>query len=119
MEKQNMPSRLLNIRLPEDLADRLDQYLDGLDPRPSRNSALTSAVRAWLDGRGTTVGQIAALMEAHVHLLPDSQAWKDFADSMPTDMDATAPAEWAEYWRKVAYGQSEDYDPETGDRLKK
>jgi hypothetical protein len=63
--KESDDSRVVSVRLPDDLLHRLDRYLDWSAPHrrvPStRNAAIREALSAWLDQQE----QLAGLLQPH------------------------------------------------------
>jgi hypothetical protein len=59
-------SRVVSVRLPDDLIQRLDRYLDWSDTyqriKSTRNAAMREALSLWLDDQE----QRAGLMEPHI-----------------------------------------------------
>ena len=64
--KEPKASRVVSVRLPDDLLQRLDRYLDWRAPQrrvPStRNAAIREALSAWLDQQE----QLAGLLQPHM-----------------------------------------------------
>jgi hypothetical protein len=56
-------SRIVSVRLPDDLLQRLDRYLDWREPsgrvKFSRNAALREALRLWLDDQEQLAGFVS------------------------------------------------------------
>ena len=63
--KEPNDSRVVSVRLPDDLLQRLDRYLDWSAPhrrlQSTRNAAIREALSAWLDQQE----QLAGLLQPH------------------------------------------------------
>ena len=60
LTKQPDDSRIVSVRLPADLIERLDRYLDWSDlhqrAKSSRNAAIREALSRWLDDQEQRAG---------------------------------------------------------------